>query len=341
VSRPRKHDRHLPAYVRIKSGAYYYRTTKVCRVDEGEARLYELLADRMRTSNLQPMPAAVAAFKIAYLRTLAPSTRDEHARYLTIFSDEFAEFRVDQVRAVDIQRSVRNLYAGKDTAAQHYKARISTFFRWCVAEAGLREDNPCREVQVKKPRPRKTPWTDELFWQVRELFPPMQQCYHDLSFLLYQRTTDVRLLERSQVRDGVIHFAPTKTRCSSGKEVDVQLTPTIQAVLDRAAAIRREWKVVSPYVICMRSGSAYTANGIHSAYERADMKLHKDGKIGLNPKALRPYAATCAKRQGFSKDELQVGLAHTSVITTEGYIQQHETPVSEVVMMLPKRPQTP
>ena len=108
-------------------------------------------------------------------------------------------------------------------------------------------------------------------------------------FLLYQRTTDVRLLARSQVRNGVIHFEPTKTEDSSAAAVDIQITPAIQTVLDRALAISREWQVVCPYVIHSHAGMAYTRSGIYSAYRRADVALNAVA-TGLNPKAIRPYA---------------------------------------------------
>jgi integrase len=173
----------------------------------------------------------------------------------------------------------------------------------------------------------------------------MHQCYHDLSFLLYQRTTDVRLLKRAQINNGVIHFTTSKTERSSGAEVDIPITPEIQAVIDRAAGISKEWKIVCPYIIHTRQGTAYTRSGIYSEYRRADADIvGKDAAgeqrpvLGLNPKALRPYAATAAKRQGFKIEQLQVGLAHSSITTTEGYVHQHETPLSSIILQLPVRP---
>lgn len=335
MSRPRKRDKHLPAYVRIVHGSYQYRDKVLCRVEDGEAAMYEALAKRKKLSDLDRIPAAVAAFKIEYLRTLSQSSRKEHARLLNVFSDEFSDFNVQQVKAPHIAKSIDNLYAGKASAARHYKARISTFYRWCVRK-GMVEVNPCSQVWVERPLRRKSPWTDTLFWAVRDLLSPMHQCYHDLSFLLYQRTTDVRRLARAQLQGDVIHFEPTKTARSSGAAVDVPITPAIRAVLDRAAAVSREWGIVCPFVIHTRQGAPFTRSGIHSAYRRVDARLH-DKPLGLNPKALLPYAMTTAKRRGATIAQLQVARAHTSITTTEGYIQTHEVPVSEVKMELPER----
>jgi len=337
VSRPRKHDRHLPAYVRIKHGSYEYRGRKVCRVAEGEARLYEALAKLKAPVDLQRIPAAVEAFKLAYLPTLSVSWRGDATRLLGVFADEFEEYRVDQVAATDVTRSIDNLYTGKATSAKHYKACISKFFRWAITKKGLVKLNPCREVELEAPITKKSRWTDALFWAVRARLNPMQQCFHDLTFLVYQRSTEVRLLRRAQDLGGVIHFEPTKTRRSSGKEVDVPVTPAIRQVLDRAAAISKEWGVVCPFVIHTRQGTPYTQPALQSAYARADAALHEGRRIGLKPKSMRPYAATSAKKQGYTKEQIQVGLAHTTIRTTEGYIQHHEVPVSAVMLELPKR----
>jgi integrase len=330
--------------VRIRHGSYQYKGRKLCRVEDGEAAMYHALAKSKALPAIDMVPAAVAKFKVEYLPRLAASTRKEHTRLLDIFAKDFADFRVDQVDAPAIKRSVKNLFANKLTAAKHYKARVSTFFRWCISDAGLIQVNPCSAVWLEKPISRKSPWTAELFWKVRGNLEPMHQCYHDLSFLLYQRTTDVRGLRRSQVRDDVIHFVPSKTLKSSGREVDIPITPAIQAVLDRAAEISKEIAkkrgVISPFVIHTRQGASYTRSGIHSAYRRADEDLHGTA-IGLNPKALRPFAATMAKKQGYRLDQLQVGLAHSSQRTTEGYVQQHEVPVSEIALELPHKPKNP
>lgn len=140
----------------------------------------------------------------------------------------------------------------------------------------------------------------------------MYQCYHDLSYLLYQRTTNVRYLRRERIRDGVIRFEPSKTARSSGKAVDIPITPAIKAVLERAKTLTKEITkkkgVIGPYVIQTRSGSPYTRSGINSAYRRADIALHgEENIVGLNPKAIRPFAATMAKKAGFTLEQLWLG----------------------------------
>lgn len=325
----------------IRHGAYIYKyRQKLCRVDEGIAKMYDALARKLQNLDIEKIPTAVAAYKRTYLPTLKLSTRSEVNRRLDVFAHLFAKFTVAQVTPVDIRKAIKMTYSDKETgffkagAAGHFKTVVSTFFRWCVEDAGLRTDNPCREVWLKKLPKHKSKWTDELFNAVREKLTPMHQCYIDLSVLLYQRTTDVRLLTRSQIKNGVIRFEPTKTEDSSGTEVDIPITPAIQAVLDKAAAVSKEWKVVCPFVVHTRRGTAYTRSGIYSAIMRAAKAIDA---TGLNPKDLRPYAASRAKAAGYTLEQLKVGLAHTTITTTEGYVQQHTVPVSQIVMSLPPK----
>jgi integrase len=358
MGRPRKKGRHLPRRVYEHHGSWCFvdsarKWHKLCRVEDGEPALYEALAKVMRAAD-EPdwMPEALAAFRLSPAFTkLTPGVRAEHGRLYDKLAVEFADFRVTDVAPSDVVKLLEIKWAGKATAARHVKARLSSFFRWCVAR-GLCKSNPCREVWLDSPPKHKAKWTDERFHTIRDALPAMMQVYLDLSFLVYQRATDVRLLRWSQLRGGVIHFEPTKTAKSSGAEVDIPITPEIATVLERA---RKLAKVKAgphgdAFVIQTRDGGAYTRFGVRSALDRAAEKAGYTARApgakrapasGLTAKDLRPYAASAAKRQGYTLEELQVALAHTSVTTTEGYVQQHATPVSGVHLRLPTRTSKP
>jgi integrase len=96
------------------------------------------------------------------------------------------------------------------------------------------------------------------------------------------------------------------------------------------------------FVLQTREGSPFTRFGVRSALDRAAIRAGyatKGGpRSGLTAKDLRPYATSVAKRKGYTLEQLKAGLAHTSITTTESYVQQHATPVSEVALDLPPRP---
>jgi len=364
VSRPRKKDRHLPRRVYQSHGAFYFVDAngawhKLCRIEDGEAALYDALAKIKAAPSGNSMPAAIATFKLSYLPSLAVSTRVEHGRMLDMISHDFKDYTVPQVEAPDIDRFLSNHYDAdpekgtpeRRSMKRHAKARLSTFFRWCVRK-GLRKTNPCREVWIDKSPPHKSKWTNATFYAIRDRLSPMLQCYLDMSFLIYQRTTEVRRLRLSQVREHecLIHFFPTKTAKSSGKDIDIPLTPDIAAVIARARSLAKvkAGPGGDAFVIQTTKGAPYTASGVRGAIllaaEQAGLApprkpgQKKPSAGGFTAKDLRAYAASTAKRQGYTLEQLKAGLAHTSITTTEGYVQQHTTPVSEVALRLPERP---
>jgi len=229
---------------------------KLSRIEEGEAAMYDALARvKDAADNPDAIPEAIAAFKLEYLPTLAVTTRVEHGRMLDKIAHDFHGARVPDVRPKDVSRFLKQNFGSSLSMKRHAKARLSTFFRWCVEE-GLRDDNPCAEVWLPEPQDHKSKWTDAAYYAVRDAMVPKDEttwrradgelradvraglalkCYLDLSFLLYQRTTDVRLLRESQIREAekLIHFEPTKTKRSSGAAVDIPITSEIASVLAR------------------------------------------------------------------------------------------------------------
>lgn len=318
---------------RDESGKLKRKWIPLSRVDEGMEALARAL-DNLDSAPVAGMRATIADYLKEHLPTLTPAVRKEHARMFDLIGEKFQDFTVPQVRPRDCLDFLAR-FNGKRSAMQSYKYRMSAFFSWCVVR-DLCETNPLREVTVKAPIRKRTLWTDRLFIDIQPHLSPMMRVYHRLSFLVGQRTTDVRTLLRSQIKDGMIHFKPSKTASSSGAEVKVRITQAIQAELDAAAAITREAGRISPYVIHSSTGDAYTRSAVYTAYLRADMALHGGKPIGLNPKALRPFAATCAEKQGASLRQIQKHLAHQRQGTTEGYIQSHDVPVSDVELRLPE-----
>ena len=325
------------------------RSMIVCRVSEGEARLYERLAEIKGvaikiTGNL---PDRLKEFRAEYLPTLAPASRKEYGRIYDLASDEFQDFDTEQIKAKHIKDFIR-IHFVTPRMQRDGKSRLSTFLRWCVV-CDYATTNPCEFIEIKQPPAKRFDWSPTKWHAIRaallhdkldRIVPSgaMMQCYIDLCFLLYQRNTDVRLLTIPQVDKAanLIRFVPAKTEHSTGANVSVPITPAIAAVLARAKNLRDGWdaegRKIWKYVICKKDGTTYTASGIRDAWDaaciRADIK-------GLTSKSIRSYAATEADRQGYTKGEIQKGLAHRLITTTEGYVAKHEEVVSALALALP------
>lgn len=347
--------RKYPPRVYLKHGSLWFvdlarKWHKLCRADAGEVVMYQALAALVAALPLSRIPAAIARFKDEYLPGLAVTTQKEHERLLDIAGEEFEAFDVPDVEPSDVSRSIKNRYAGRPTAARHYKARLSTFFRWCV-EQGLRSSNPCREIWLKAPPRRDRYITDDEFGKIRAALlvgddkkatraGEMARAFAELCYLTLQRPTDVRRLLWSQVRDDVVAFKPSKTAGSSGARVLVPITPAIRAVLERARAFvpktkkgKEQKELKSIYVVHALDGSPYTMSGLRSAWKRA---CKRAGVKNATIKDLRAKALTDARRAGYGKEALQVAAAHSSYETTEIYLKPFEEPLSTVRLTLPE-----
>jgi integrase len=345
--------RKYPKRVYLKHGSLWFvdlgrRWHKLCREDAGEVAMFQALARHLEKLPLSRMPAAIAKFKLEYLPGLALTSQKEHKRLLDIAADEFEAFDVPEVQPSDIARSVKQRYPGRPTAARHYKARLSTFFRWAV-EQGLCSSNPCREIWLKAPPRRERYITDDEFTKVRAKLllgkdgketaaGEMARAFVELCYLTIQRPTDIRRLLWSQVRDDAIAFKPSKTAGSSGAKVLVPITPDIRWVLERARAFvpktrkgKEQRELKSIYVVHALDGSPYTMSGLRSAWVRA---CKRAGVTNATIKDLRAKALTDARRAGYGKEALQVAAAHASFETTEIYLKPFEEPMSTVRLTL-------
>ncbi|MTD32597.1 hypothetical protein [Paludibacterium denitrificans] len=126
-----------------------------------------------------------------------------------VIEDAFFEFDVDQILPVDVAKFV-DQWEGR-RMAQVYHSRLSDFFRW-ACRRGMRSDNPVREVSIKKPKRRMRYLTDDEYQAIRKCLligkdgrknrsGIMVQCYIDLCYLMYQRTTEIRLLKWADVTE--------------------------------------------------------------------------------------------------------------------------------------------
>lgn len=340
----------------------------LCAVEDGELKARNIADAILKHASIGPvggdLPNHVETYRLEALKRREKDRPREAARVkmfeegskeitraMGVVSQAFADFNVDQVMPVDIARFVDQWLGQR--MAQVYLSRLSDFFRWCVRR-GLRADNPCLNVRVEKPAKRRRYITDDEWHRVRDALMvgvdgkktqsgPMAQCYIDLCYLLYQRTTEVRLLKWTQVdfNAGMIYFTPTKTERSSGLSVGVPISPEVQAVLERVKAISMGTKSISKagglhsiYVIHNRRGQPYGARGIHDAWDRA---CERAGVEDAKLKDIRAKAATDAKRAGYSRSQIRVGLAHTDESMTEHYLRGRDASVSEILMPLPKK----
>ena len=316
---------------------------KLTRIDEGEQALLMALGELLgeTAKGLGNMRQLVREFKAHYAKTLTLQVCKEYDRMFDVIAEAFADFNAADVEPGDIIKFLTDEFADKPTTRHHYKARLSTFFSWCVlnSHTGVKV-NPCREVKLKAPPKRKGRMNAEIYWKLHAALTPMGQCFLELCFLTWQRPTEIRLLRESAIGQERIHFKPTKTEDSSGEEVDIIITPEIRKVLERARELRPTQKVTvldrrrDPYIIQARDGDHYSKNGFYEVWRDACIEANVKG---VTTRDIRPYALATLERMGYAVREIQKAAAHTNMATTEGYLDQHRDRLSSAVLTLPER----
>jgi len=326
------------------------------RIEEGDdAALTALLALR-RTPAEKNLPARIREYQKTGLLGLTPNVQKEHIRILGHLSKSLSDFNTEDVEPQHVFKMLLP-YADRPTMQRAYKARLSTFFRWCCGPMGYAKTNPCGEVWLKAPPKRDIHVDAESFWKIHAAMTDgkaditvkgtkrkkpdtglMAQCLLEAYYLVVQRDTDLRLLRQDQVRDGFIHLRPAKTAKSSGAKVRVAITPALQGLLDRAAAIRRTYLAPSiHYIFPTPEGAPYSARRFLGIWNRALERCGMED-CGMVPKDILPTVMNdAADGQGYTILELQKARGHTSVTTTEHYMKQRVEIESPIRMNLPKR----
>lgn len=354
----------LPPGVTIKGGRYYrvqylgvvdgkrrQKWHMLSKVSEGLGALYAMLAamSESPSGSDTAMPARIGLWLAHTLPGLSMSEQKEVERMAGTISDVFAHFHTHQVQAKHIFEFLNKwANAGKLRTAQRYRATFNKFFRWVIVQ-GDRQDNPVDPVSTKAPPPRTKYITDDEFMAIRHKLlgddnhkaasGPMMQVYVDLLYLTGQSGNEIRTLRWSQIDEqaGVIRFVRSKVAKVANPNVEIPITAEIAAVLDRARAVikkRQKGDVaqLTPYVVSNLDGSAYSAHGVGTAWERA---RDRAGITGCTLKDLRAKHATDAEKAGYSVEDIGQGLAHTDAGMTRVYLKQRTTKRAKVALKLP------
>lgn len=365
MNRARKHNKGLPRRVILNHGAYYFFAPepmrnpwtgkiqtwiRLCSEAEGESEMYSKLGVLMKEKKLVSgtMPNLCEEWKARKLTRYTPTVRKEYERMADFIADRLEEFTVAEVKTRTISIFLRKYFSDKANTAQKYVQVLRKMFKLAISEMGLREDNPCDQLDMSdyetKRRELDVKQAHEVVSKIREAaltgedgLPtesgPMFQCILDMAYLCWQRAIDVRMLTESQIDGDAIRFKPSKTTKSSGKMVDIAITPSILDVIERARAIKRQYGIISPYLMPSTKGAPYSKSGLNSMWRRAKDRAKIADDVVF--KDLRAMGATDAAKLGIDPKKIQTRLAHTSGRTSAIYVKEAIADRSDVDVKLP------
>jgi integrase len=356
MNRRRTRDKDLPQRVYVKSGAYFFvpaepmlapKTGKVqawiqlCRVDAGKSAMLTALAALIGGPSSIPgsIPFLCADFKASKLKKYSADVQSQYSQYLDVIADEFEEFHASEVTTKEFADFLHDRFVDKPNTAQKYGALARKLFKHAISRHGLRKDNPIdqldlgdfetgrREVlpthdQVTKIR--AAGMTSKPRAKTGKTLPtasgPMFACIIDMTYLLWARAIDIRMLREDQIANGRIRIQASKTKNTSGKIVDFEVTQEIQGVIDRARAIKASYGIKSDYLFPSKKGTPYTKSGLFSMWDRARERAGIKESVWF--KDLRALGATDALKAGERKVDISDRLAHISEKTTDIYLKE-------------------
>lgn len=306
--RPRKKDRHLPACVYLRHGAYYY-------VSKGK---WTRLGDDLHTALREyacivaipenGLPALIDKALPHITERVSASTGRIYTRCAGILKETFAEFRPEQVTHGAIVQ-MQDMWRDRSATANHLLTTLKLIYQWAM-DREIVTHNPCLSVKrlAAGQRDRLITWRE--YQAIYAHASDWVQIIMDLCYMTGQRIGDVLKIEYTHLQDAGIFFEQEKT----GKKLVVAWTPELRAVVDRARTQKYSVRSVR-YLVSGRAGTKRRHSNVWRYFKQAcraagvdDVTLHD----------LRAMSGTEADREGKNATEL---LGHTDAHTTRIYLR--------------------
>ncbi len=315
--RPRKKDRHLPACVYQKHGAFYLvKAGKWTRLGAdlrsalvAYARGPEALPDEARGT----VAALIREAMPNITSKVAAATKAQYEGAGRRLEEIFAEFSPAQVMPKHVAK-MRRSYAGTPNMANRMLTVLRLVFNYAVEEQ-LVDTNPCIGIKRLEEAKRERLIAPGEYNAIYAKAGPRLQVIMDLLQLTGQRVTDVIKLRRADLVDEGIYFRQRKTKA----QLIVRWSPELRHVVDRAKTLDTNLRAMT--LLHGRGGKPVDYRTVHDQWVDA---CEAAGVLDADLRDLRAMSGTEAKRQGINPTAL---LGHTSPTMTARYLRDKEVPV--------------
>lgn len=314
--RPRKKDRHLPARVYWKNGAYWYvEKNKWERLSAELPAALQRYAEIIDSGYRGGMAELIDKALLHMTPNLKPNTVAQYRIAAVKLKAILIEFAPSQVLPRHVAQIKQEL-ADTPNMANRCLSFLRQVFAYAV-EWQLCDSNPCIGIKRLQEAKRDVYMTDAQFAAIKssamhKAIPVIM----DLCYLTGQRIGDVLAIRNSDISTTAISFTQEKT----GAKLAVELTTDLQACIAAARSAHPELKADST-LLYTRGGKPYSYGTIKDAFNRAKEAA---GVEGVTIHDIRAKSLTDADLQG--KDAQGLG-GHTSRKMTERYIRLRLVPV--------------
>lgn len=311
--RPRKHDRHLPACVYHRHGAYYL--VKGGKWVKLGADLKTALAEyaRLREGPKGGMQALIREALPSITAKVSPATKAQYEGAARRLEEIFAEFSPQEVLPKHVAQ-MRRALASTPNMANRLLTVLRLVFHYAVEEQ-LVDMNPCvgirRLEEAKRERLIALGEFDAIYAKAGERL----QVIMDLLRLTGQRVTDVLGIRFADLVEAGIYFRQQKTKA----RLIVRWSPELRQAVERAKTLGGNLRAMT--LLHGRGGKPVDYRTVHDQWTAA---CRAAGVEDADLRDLRAMSGTEADRQG--KDPTKL-LGHTSPAMTRRYLRDKEVPV--------------
>jgi integrase len=311
MARPRTTNRHLPKYVTVIHGAYWWRAPKqkaerICAVGD-EAGMYRWVAEKLGPKPVTPTSTLNDCFdryELEVVPTLEPRTQKDYRKHLAVLRKTFGHMAPNDVLPRHVGQFL-DVSKGK-IQRNRMVAVLSAVYTKAVGRWYVADRNPCTKVERNPSKPRDRNVTDAEFAAMYACCGPKLQVAMDLALLTGQRQGDLLKMKWSQITPEGVTVRQGKT----GKRLMIEMSPALQAVLERARAFLPH--LPREYVLRTRKGRPFTQNGFRACWQRAMRKYVARGGERFTFHDLRGKSGTDSTtlQDAFER------LGHTSISMT-------------------------
>jgi integrase len=310
MARPRTSNKHLPKYVTIIHGSYWYRppNAKAVRIgpEDDRAGMYTFMAKaEMPSGPVKTMNDLFNRYEREVIPTLEPRTQKDYRSHLVVLRKTFGHMAPNDIIPKDVGKFLDGPARGSIQRNRQI-ATLSAVYTKAVGRWYEADRNPCSSVERNPSKARDRNVTDAEFAAVYKLANPRLQVAMDLALLTGQRQGDLLAMKWSQVTPEGVTLRQGKT----GKRLMIGMSPTLQAVLERARAFLPN--LPREYVLRRRDGQPYTQNGFRAIWQRTLRRHKKAGGERFTFHDLRGKSAT----DSLTLNDAYERLGHTSIAMT-------------------------
>lgn len=293
----------------------------------------ETIGDAIRVFRAEDMPG----------RGWAPATASVYESVLNRIEKKVGD---EEVATFSVRKCANFIKEVTESprSRQQFRLVLGWIFA-CAVEDGWVEVNPALQTRKAIYKRQRERLTKEVYDAVWKQAAPWLRNAMDLSLVTLLRREDIAYLEFGDVREGKLWVVPGKTEGTSGARIRIKVEGELANIIARCRD-----DVLSPFLVHrlperarpqeMRAKErTHHTQVLPEQISRAFAEARDDAGIeGDNPPTfheIRSLGGALLREAGWTVDQVQALMTHTSPSMTELYLGGHEAPWTDVSIGLP------